>query len=103
MELVAIRNQRHNQLNQNFLFKRIALSNKQRNCCQAIVIDFQFTRFLETMFVLFQKSNKEKCTDTFVAISERMVLDDEVEQVSGLFFDACVNVFAIEGLYNAFQ
>ncbi|MGZ3607730.1 MAG: hypothetical protein ACXU9J_07375 [Syntrophales bacterium] len=37
--------------------------------------------------VLFQEPQKEGCADPFVAIHKRVVLDQEVQQICGLFFD----------------
>jgi len=50
-----------------------------------------------------QKPGKNGGGDTLVAVGERMVLDDEVQQVGGLLLDAGIKLLAVEGLINRLQ
>jgi hypothetical protein len=48
------------------------------------------------MTVLLEKPDKEKCTNTLVAISEWMILDYEVEKMCCLLLNSWIEIIAIE-------
>jgi hypothetical protein len=50
--------------------------------------------------VALQKPDKNRGGNPLVAIGERMVLDDKVQQVGGLLFDAGIKLLAVEGLID---
>lgn len=90
----------HNQFYHQFFVGGIALCHQQRQRHQGIVIDLEFARFFEAVFVFFQKPDEKKRPNPFVAVAERVVFDGQVQQVGGLFFDAAVQVFAAESLHD---
>ena len=53
--------------------------------------------------VLFEEPQEKRGGDTLVAIDERMVFDQEIEQVRGLGLDAGIDVAAVECLHDAVQ
>jgi len=50
-----------------------------------------------------QKPDKYGGGDPLVAVGERMVLDDEVQQVGGLLFDTGIQFLAVKGLVDRLQ
>ena len=63
----------------------------------------RFRRRCYTKILPLQKPDKNSGGDPLVAIGERMVLDDKVQQVGGLLLDAGIKLFAVEGLVNCLQ
>src|SRR3989344_4252313 len=76
----------------------LALGNQQGKCHQSIVGNAFLTVGVIQETLSLQKPDKNSGGNPLVAVGERMVLDDEVQQVGGLLLDAGVQLLAVEGL-----
>jgi hypothetical protein len=86
----------HDQLHHHFFFFWIRLSNEESKSCESCVIDLYFTIFFESVTVLLEEPDKEKCSDPLVAIGEWMILDDEIEEMSCLLLDRRIEILSVE-------
>jgi len=84
-------------------FIGFALGNQQGKRNQRVVSDAFLALVVIQEIVALQKPDKNRGGDTLVAVGERMVLDDEVQQVGGFFFDAGIQFLAVEGLVDRLQ
>jgi hypothetical protein len=52
------------------------------------------------MTVLLEKPYKKKCANSFVSIIEWMILDNEVEKMSGLFLNSGIEIIRVKSRNN---
>lgn len=100
MVFLSLIYQVYHQFYHHLFLLRITLSNEESKNRESSIIDFDFTIFLESVTVLLKEPDKEKCTNTLVAIGEWMILDDEIEKVCCLFFDCWIEIIPIECCNN---
>ena len=92
-----------NHLNHNLPLVRLALGDQQGKRNQRIIGDALFSHGVVQKIMTLQKLDKNGGSDTLVAVGERMVLDDEVQQVGGLLLDAGIQLLAVEGLIDSLK
>ena len=80
-----------------FLFGA-ALGDHQGQCDQCIIADPFRTVGVVKNTVLFHKPKEQECGDPLVAVAERMVFCNQIEQHRRFFLDARIEVFAVESL-----
>ena len=73
-------------MDDNLFVLGIGFRHEQRQRRKPHVIDHRFT-ITEQLPVAVQKINEQKRADAFVTVAERMILDDEIQQMRGLGFD----------------
>jgi hypothetical protein len=88
----------HHQPDHGVLLRRVGLGHQQGEYGETDVVDDRYTIVVEQASVTVEEVDKEEGTATLVAVSEWMVLDDEVEQMGRLGFDAGIGRFAENGL-----
>src|SRR3989338_3331374 len=92
-----------NHFNHDLPLVRLALGNQQGKRNQGIIGNALFAVGVIQKILALQKPDKNSGGDPLVAVSERMVLDDKVQQIGGLLLDAGIKLLAVEGLVNRLQ
>ena len=92
-----------NLFNHNFPLVRLALGDQQGKSNQRIIGDALLSHGVVQKIMTLQKPDKNGGSDTLVAVGERMVLDDKVQQVGGLLPGAGIQLLAVEGLVDSLQ
>ena len=77
----------HNQMDNNLLILGVRLRHEQRQRSKPYAIDHRFT-VTEQLPVAVQKIHEQQRPDALVAVAERMILDNEIQQMRRLGFDA---------------
>ena len=83
------------------LFGGLGLGDKESESGQGAVGDFGVAGAGEVLVVDGEKNDKEEGADAFVAVIEGVVLDNEVEEVGGLFGDGSIEVFPVVALVDS--
>ena len=96
-------NQVDNYLNHDLPLVGLALGNQQGKRNQRIIGNALFSHGVIQKIMALQKPDKYGGGDPLVAVGERMVLDDEVQQVGGLLFDTGIQFLAVKGLVDRLQ
>lgn len=89
----------HDELDHHLLLPRMRLSDEKCERDESTFIDLHLPISSESMTILLEKPDEEKCANSLVAISERMILDDEIEEMGSLFLDSRVEILAIGGYH----
>ncbi len=76
------------------------MRHQQRNRRERVVVDFQLTVCFQVVLIALQEPDEQKRADTLVAIGERMILDNEIQQMGGLLLNAGIKKFAAKRLYD---
>ena len=77
----------HDQSNQRFLLFRVGLCNQQRHGREPSVVDLRLAPRIDQAAIAMQEIDEQEGTATLVAVRERMILDDEIQQVRCLALD----------------
>ena len=98
--MTILRKEGHDEVEHGFALGGLGLGDKDGERDQRVVGEALVSVFGQQRPVLVEEVQEERGTDAFVAVGEGVVLDDEVEQVRGFFFDTGVDLLAIEGLVD---
>ena len=90
----------HHHLYHHVLFFRTTLGNHQCECYQSIVSNTLSTVLTIENTVLFHKPKEQHSSNTFVTITKRMVLHNQIQQHGGFFFYGRIKVFTCKGLID---
>lgn len=90
----------HDDANHHFFLFDARFSNHDCKCNQGIV-GYPFVAvFIVEESVPVQEIEEQSCCDAFVAVTETVVLGDEIKEVGSLLFQRRIDIFADKTLIN---